>query len=49
MFRFDIHWNLGKMRAYYTSINSLNANPTKWSNILNSLVTANKLFECVYR
>ena len=29
-------------------INPLSANPTKWSNTLNSLAAAEKLFECVY-
>ena len=29
-------------------INPLSANPIKWSNTLNSLAVAEKLFECVY-
>ena len=28
--------------------NPLSANPIKWSNTLNSLAVAEKLFECVY-
>ena len=38
MFRFDICWDLGKMRACCISMNPLNPNPAKWSNILKQFI-----------